>query len=368
MSIAMKGLILGSAAALVVMAGVSIAGAARGVTSASLVAGAVANGKLAYSSSGRPSRLYAVNPDGSGRRVLARCRSLNCQIGAYAWSPGGKRLAFLRGVKPNDLSLFVVGADGKGERRLAGCGKPKWPTCADFWGRLSWSPDGSRLVLTRAGALLIVNVNGVGFRRLTRCGRAASCADWHPSWAPSGSRIAFARAVEGRRSIYAVKTAGSDLRRLTNLTGHAGEPVWSPDGSRIAFGVSGAGDGDGIYAMAADGSELTLLSSRSGHPHWSPDGTEIVSFSTPGSPGAYNAEVWVIKADGSERRRPYQGRCCIGSWAAPIWSPDGRYIAFGDGQLMYDPAHSGIFVMKADGTELRKLTTEVADITWQRKP
>jgi len=170
-----------------------------------------------------------------------------------------------------------------------------------------------------------------------------------------------------------VKTDGSDLTRLTNLTGYAAHPVWSPDGRRIAFDVSGEGEGDKVYAMAADGSELTLLSSGPigsgpGRPLWSPDGTQVVFFSTPGSPGAFSAEVWVIKADGSEPRRLYQGSCCIGTWAAPIWSPDGRYIAFGVGSLYPDQFPSGIFIIRTDGTQLRKLTTDVEEVAWQRKP
>jgi Tol biopolymer transport system component len=168
-----------------------------------------------------------------------------------------------------------------------------------------------------------------------------------------------------------VRTDGTDLTRLTNLPGYATHPVWSPDGSRIAFETAGVGDK--VYAMAADGSELTLLSSEPsgsgpGRPFWSLDGTQIVLFSTPGSPGAYTAEVWVIRADGSEPRRLFKGPCCVGTWAAPIWSPDGRYIAFGVGSLYPDQFPSGIFIMKADGTQLRKLTADVAEVTWQRKP
>jgi Tol biopolymer transport system component len=168
-----------------------------------------------------------------------------------------------------------------------------------------------------------------------------------------------------------VKTDGSNLTRLTNLTGFAAEPVWSADGRRIAFETSG--DGDKVYAMAADGSDLKLLNSGPGgsgpgRPLWSPDSTQVVFFSTPGSPGAFDSEVWVIEADGSQPRRLYHGPCCIGTWAAPIWSPDGRYIAFAVGQLTPDPERTGIFVMRADGTELRKLAAEVAEVTWQPRP
>jgi Tol biopolymer transport system component len=370
MAASMKGLALGSFVALALLGSASVRGGTGG-QHGSVAARPIANGKIAYASRNGARNLfnlYAVNPDGSGRRILARCMSSTCEIGGYAWSPGGKRLAFLRGSRGGNLSLFVVRADGRRERRLAGCGKPKWPSCSVrlLFGRLSWSPDGSRLVVARAGGLFIVNVDRGRFRRVMSCGGPAPCADYDPSWATHGARIAFVRAG----SIYSVKTDGSDLTRLTNLTGFAANPVWSSDGRRIAFETSG--DGDKVYAMAANGSELTLLSSGPGgsgpgRPLWSPDGTQVVFFNTPGTPGAFNAEVWVIKADGSERRRLYRGVCCVGTWAAPIWSPDGMYIAFGVGLLMPDPEQTGIFVMRADGTELRKLATDVAEVTWQAR-
>jgi hypothetical protein len=49
-----------------------------------------------------------------------------------------------------------------------------------------------------------------------------------------------------------------------------------------------------------------------------------VFFNTPGEPGGYVAEVWTMNADGSDQQRLYRSGCCIGAWAAPIWSPDGR--------------------------------------------
>jgi Tol biopolymer transport system component len=370
----MKRLVSACVAALALFGCASAVGAAREVRHDSSAARPIANGKLAYATRGgalNTSRLYAVDQDGAGGRILARCSrsaSRDCRIGGYAWSPGGKRIAFLRGVRGGNLSLFVVKADGTRERRVAGCGKPKWPSCSirTFEGRLSWSPDGSRLVVTRDGSLFILNVDRGGVRRVLSCGRAASCID--PSWAPRGGRIVFARSG----SIYSVRTDGSDLTRLTNLAGYATDPVWSPDGSRIAF-RSGVGEGERVYSMSEDGSELTLLSSGpSGSgpsaPLWSPEGTQLVFLSTPGSPGAYIAEVWVIKADGSEPRRLHQSRCCVGGWAAPIWSPDGRYIAFGFAPLIADPERTGIFIIRAEGTQLRKLTTDVAEVAWQRKP
>lgn len=335
---------------------------------------AVSNGKIAYSDS---SQIWLINRNGGKRRHLAGCKTSPCVISAYAWSPAGKRLAFLRGIpgnrlRPTQLSLFVVRADGKRERRLDGCGKPKWPSCGDFFGSgVAWAPDGSRVVVTRAGSLYSINVDRKGFRRLTTCGRPALCFDLHAAWTPDGTRILFARS-EGPRSswLYSVKPDGTSLTRLTDRHDWTANPASSPDGRMIAFDAADEAESR-LYVMRADGSGLTLLKSGPGSgpgvPAWSPDGARILFLTTPGAPGGYEAEIWTINPDGTQPMRLYRSDCCISNWGRPIWSPDGRYIAFAVGLAMPDanPRPSGIYVMNADGTGQRRITTAQMEPAWQ---
>ena len=155
---------------------------------------------------------------------------------------------------------------------------------------------------------------------------------------------------------------GSDQRRLTSETGS--ELAWSPTGNKIAFMSRRDGDAE-IYVMNADGSQqrrLTRNTVGDRHPVWSPDGRRIAFGS--------NWQITVINADGSgQRRLTHSG----GRNFAPAWSPDGQKIAFERqfGREKYGPC-SGcgrastfeIHVMNADGSGQHRLTTRGAEPGW----
>ena len=332
-------------------------GAATPESSSPRAEAQIRNGKIAVVDP-RSSQLISVNPDGSARRVLARCATSitpapACSIRAFAWSPNGRRLLFFRAVRGSrsySYSLYVVDADGRNVRRLANCGH-----CGLISGSgAAWSPNGSSIAFSGTNGVFLVDVERGVTRRLTRCG----CIDLDPAWSPNGSKIVFARGD----SLYTVNPDGSALTKLTSVPGFASDPAWSPDGRQLTLGGI-----DQIYVVDADGSNLTLLldgsrGSGPGVPSWSPDGTGILFFNTPGTPGAFTAEVWVMKPDGTDQRRLYHSGCCVGWWSPPIWSPDGKSIAFSA-----DSA-GGVLVMDRDGTRLRKLSARPSDLAWQRIP
>jgi len=81
-----------------------------------------------------------------------------------------------------------------------------------------------------------------------------------------------------------------------------------------------------IYTIRPDGTGLAKRNyvGKNYRPEWSPSGRRIAYIHEPAD-GV--REVWVMRADGSNKTRITQGG---NATAGPSWSPDGRWLAFAD--------------------------------------
>lgn len=134
--------------------------------------------------------IYTVGADGTGLALLYT--SPTFWIGprtSPAWSPDGRRLAFILDGASTDKSgrvrnVYTIGVDGSELRRIAEVSLRSQPG-----GSLSWSPNGTEILFTVAttyrappGAVYIARADGSGLRRVG--------AGDYASWSPDGSRIA----------------------------------------------------------------------------------------------------------------------------------------------------------------------------------
>src|SRR5438445_4695722 len=112
-----------------------------------------------------------------------------------------------------------------------------------------------------------------------------------------------------------------------------------------------------VVTMAPDGSDARSLTSGSydNSPVWSPDGRRI-AFSSSFGTGPF--AIYTMNADGSDRRRITFSR---GDEFSPAWSPDGHHLVFT--RIVDDSTCDGflycgeeIFTINADGSEERRLT------------
>jgi Tol biopolymer transport system component len=145
--------------------------------------------------------------------------------------------------------------------------------------------------------------------------------------APSGKRLAFARSDNKRdfkQAIFTIRLDGTGLNRLMPSRIDADQPDWSPNGRWIAFRTQQQSDTKGNIALVhPDGTGFHRITHGHGKFKWlscsfSPNGQKIVAGRVPGSGKTANADVYVMRIDGSDRRNLTQS----GPWeSAPDWGP-----------------------------------------------
>jgi TolB protein len=288
---------------------------------ASLTSPRSAEGPIAFEHNMNPESgitrndIYVVNADGSGLRNLTRHLADDIEA---AWSPDGRRLAFVRWGR-RDRRLYTMNAAGSGQRLLIDDPDVSSP---------AWSPDGKTIAFVRelrgvgeSTEIFLVNADGTGKRRLTH-NRAR---DLGPAWSPDGKLIAFWRTpplpekapagVSVIDSVYTMSPDGRNVRRLTRGRSFT-EPAWSPDGRLLAV-VSP----NGLHVLDSDGGVVRRLTrgENDNSPSWSPNGRLIVFARYPG--------IYVVNSDGTGQRRivPPADRPEYSFWEnwAPQWSPVG---------------------------------------------
>jgi Tol biopolymer transport system component len=172
---------------------------------------------------------------------------------------------------------------------------------------------------------------------------------------PENGQISFARFDPelGDFSIWAANPDGSHQRRLTHMPSFFSD--WSPDGRRIAFDFV---DDTGVHIATMDPNgrhvrQLTFGPAIQEIPEWSPDGRWIAFGASPIFPGepGFHTDIWIMRADGTGARQLTSG----GFDGEPVFSPDGRRIAFS--RITHDAeiADVAIYVMNRDGTGLREV-------------
>lgn len=178
------------------------------------------------------------------------------------------------------------------------------------------------------------------------------------SFSPDGQRIAFSwnggsGGDGGRqeRNIYVKHVGNGDPVRLTFARADETHPVWSPDSSRIAFCRLMGGRAPfrrfAILTVSAKGGEESKFWYGAEGVSWSPDGTAlVVSGLPPESGGIFRVAV-------KTGLRTRLTRSPIYLDALPIFSPDGRWVAF---TRSFSPRARELFVVSANGGSERQLT------------
>jgi Tol biopolymer transport system component len=188
----------------------------------------------------------------------------------------------------------------------------------------AWSPDGSRLVAVQHGmigssGLQLVNADGSGLRNLFP-GQFNTSES--PAWLPDGHSVSFV--VTGTAGLVVGNVDASTFRTIAVI---GRDPDWAPDGTRVATDATG----ESIRISAADGTLLaTVGPAGATEPSFSPDGTEV-AFAVANNGGSAALTSWsidVANADGSGVRTVTTVVAPASPRLKPVWSPDGRSLAY----------------------------------------
>lgn len=217
--------------------------------------------------------------------------------------------------------------------------------------------------------LYLVSTDGATRRRLT----SSASADYNGVWSPDGKSIAFISTRGGSPQIYTIAVDGGEAVKVTDMENGVSNLSWSPDGLHFAF-TSDVKIGrtvaeiypdmpkanvriydrihvrhwdewnDELYmhlfVIPADGGSATDLMEGEAYETpvkpfggaeqicWSPDGKEIayVSKKIPNYATSTNTDIYIVDIASRTSRNITQG--LNGFDRDPLYSTDGRFIAF----------------------------------------
>jgi Tol biopolymer transport system component len=270
-----------------------------------------------------------------------------------SWSPDGKRLVFHR----DTIST--------------------WPPDEYTWSRdsryrmlrtgifPSFSPRGDRIVENDGpsgaahNAIVIASPNGSKSVLFDDPMRNALA----PQWSPHGDQIVFAigeflQTLAGRENLTShlalIPATGGAIQELPAAGEHVGFPSWSPDATKVVYAsFDRAQRGLRIFDLKTQ-HVMQLTTGPDTFPAWSPHGDRIAFTSN--RDGDY--EIYTVKPGGGGLTRLTHSP---GNDAHPAWSPDAEWIAFASNRTGFKDETGGmsdgeIFVMRADGSDVRQLT------------
>lgn len=238
---------------------------------------------------------------------------------------------------------------------------------ADF--DVDLSPDGKKMVFasTRHSTqpdLYVKAVDGVAVTQIT----SEPSADVQPCFSPDGKLIAFASNRSGNWDLWLMSMESGRATQLTNSPWHEVHPSFAPDGRQVVYCLFNArAEQWELWIVELGRPDSRRMIGVGLFPRWSPRGDAIL-YQRARERGGRWFSIWRIDLEGGEPKFPVE--LAASSQMAliqPGWSPDGEWVVYGtalprladagavDGTAA--PTSRGdIWIMRADGTEPRRLT------------
>ena len=244
----------------------------------------------------------------------------------------------------------------------------------------------------------MVNIDGSNNRQITFSNESENS----PRWSPDGKYLSFTSSRPGKtrgNQVWLLDRNGGEAMQLTEIKGRLQGHEWSPDSKRLALVIGdpdpeadpgpspqpGATatprvpkpividryrykqDGQGyllsgrhtyIYLFDIETKKLERLTKSKwdeSSPSWSPDGTRIAFMSNHGADPDRDpaAQVYVVEAKPGSTEKQLTPPTTRAGRSRPEWSPDGKWIAFLEGDEMKYGAYSmdHLALVPTDGSQ-----------------
>ena len=276
--------------------------------------------KMAYSVQTLTSNIWSVpvSPDANeSGPPLSITNQTGTRNNQPAFSPDGRKIAYMEFLRGGGADIWVADADGKNAAQITNNTRNLIP---------NWFPDGDQLAFisrrtghwtvwttslqSRRDRLLFDNGSDIDYARLS----------------PDGKQIAFNLTEGGITNAWTVPVSGGPPKQLTFDKELAGFACWSPDGMFIAYQMK-RGDDAYLMLMPSVGGESIQLTSGHGRswPYsFSPDGDKIVFAGERG--GLWN--VWWVSRSTKQQKQVTNYAKPNSFVRYPSWSPLGNQIAY----------------------------------------
>lgn len=244
-----------------------------------------------------PKGIYSINPDRSD------CQRILTYGVRPKWSPDGQWIAFQEKTEDNEglSSIFVMRANGQDVRRVTFHHDiDTTPAC--------WSPDSKKIVYSlwywqeKLHQICVMDLETGKYTQLTH-GKDDNA---YPVWTPN-NEIVFSKYTDSQQSghLCIMSPDGRNQRVCDLFIIGDREPVWTYDGKKIVFRRE-----DKFCIMNGDGSEIQTIATHGRIPQMaiSPDG-QYVAYSSCDDTGESGFEVFVMKLDGTEKKKIVSNPC-----------------------------------------------------------
>ncbi len=189
---------------------------------------------------------------------------------------------------------------------------------------------------------------------LTQLTATAGLWNDSPRWSPDGTQVLFTSNRTGVPEVWVMDERGSDQRPVTASGKYHRTPDWTPDGRAFVCAANYDGDQFDLYLLDLNGRQpprrLTDHPGSDYAPHVASDSRSMVFTSDRSG----NLDIWKqeLKRQEATRLTTHQAPDY-----SPRFSPDGRQIAFVSERRHALEPSSDLYVMNADGSQVRRLTS-----------